>query len=642
MSRLTQQEVNKYGRQLILPEIGADGQLRLKNSSILIVGCGGLGCPSSQYLVGAGVGRIGLVDNDVVEESNLHRQVIHKENNVGKPKTDSAVEFLQALNSSVAFEKFQVKINRTNAIDIVSKFDIVLDATDNAATRYLLSDVCVLTKKPLVSGAALRFDGQMTVYNYDDKTPCYRCLFPNPPPAGAVTNCNEGGVIGAVPGMIGTLQALEAIKIAAGIRPSFAGKMLLFDGLQGVFRTVKIRDRKKDCISCGENPLITKELIDYDEFCKVQCASREPSKAGLKILSPEERIYVMEYKSVLDDSLNHILIDVRPEVESPEGLQKVKELVEDSNVKNVFVMCRRGEFDLDLIRAQEEWNQIKPLPILSLESEDTQVFKKHSIQTDTVTLIECDTYFSNIDVSDLLNKIKPTVQRNRAKSILLKLLFMDGPKLPKSLVTERDRVFAIALQPFDNNNPLHFRFLVTIYRKLTSQSAVKCPRYGNHWELIGFQGTDPATDLRGVGILGIYQLLFLVLSADTERLSKDIYSLSNDTKQNFPFCVMGTNITQIALQTLRGKHLNSECISRNNVFQTFNYFYCGLFLTVLREWKSKKKTIADAGFVLKELRKVAKKDVRTIIEDVFKYNKNVQKSKAESELIEFSNIGSLL
>jgi adenylyltransferase/sulfurtransferase len=242
-------------------------------------------------------------------------------------------------------------------VDIINKYDLVVDATDNAMARYLLSDVCVLTKKPLVSGSALRFEGQLTVYNYDEESPCYRCLFPNPPPPGTVTNCNDGGVLGVVPGIIGNLQALEVIKIAIGQKPSFAGKMLLFDGLRGDFKSVKIRGKKKGCISCGPEATIGRDLMDYEKFVGVQtCAG-----PGLQILAPEERVQGRDYKEqVLEKGIPHVLIDVRPklqaditkldnavnipleELQKPGGIQRVKELLEESGSTTIYVMCRRG------------------------------------------------------------------------------------------------------------------------------------------------------------------------------------------------------------------------------------------------------------------------------------------------------------
>lgn len=357
--KLSKDETARYSRQMLCPEIGKRGQLKLKSSSVLIVGAGGLGCPSSLYLTAAGIGRLGIIDSDVVETSNLHRQVLHSEGTRGAAKVDSAVERLQQLNSNVAFEKHPVRLTRANALDIIRNYDIVVDGTDNPMARYLLSDACVLLKKPLVSGSALRFEGQITVYNYDQDTPCYRCVFPEPPPAGTVTNCADGGVLGVVPGIIGNLQAVEAIKIAAGIAPAYAGVLLLYDGLSGKFRHVQLRKRKDDCISCGKTPSITTDLIDYEAFCGVTCAP------PVKILAPEERVTVQEYSSVLQSKQKHILIDVRPQLQQDiikldnavsiplarivkeDGVQMVQDLIdktftEPSEPKKVFVMCRRG------------------------------------------------------------------------------------------------------------------------------------------------------------------------------------------------------------------------------------------------------------------------------------------------------------
>lgn len=366
---LSRDEVSRYSRQMLLPEIGKSGQLALKSTSVLVVGCGGLGCPASLYLAAAGIGRIGLLDNDVVETSNLHRQILHNQLRIGRPKTESAVESLNALNSNVVLEPINIRLNRTNASDIISKYDIIIDGTDNPMTRYLLSDVCVLNKKPLVSGSALRFDGQLTVYNYDSNTPCYRCLFPTPPPSGTVTNCSDGGVLGVVPGIIGSLQALEAIKIAIGQRPTYAGQLLLFNGLNSEFRNVKIRGKGKDCISCGPNSTIGPELIDYDAFCGVQC----PQNTSLKILEPEERMTAEEYKTrYLDANNEHLLIDVRPrlqaditkldnainipleELQKDNGIELIEDLIDQQIKRNssakVVMMCRRGNASQKAVR----------------------------------------------------------------------------------------------------------------------------------------------------------------------------------------------------------------------------------------------------------------------------------------------------
>lgn len=379
---LSADEVARYSRQLILPEIGVEGQKKLKSSSVLIVGCGGLGCPSSLYLTAAGFGKIGLVDADVVETSNLHRQVLHREDTVGIPKTTSAEKELLALNSNVSFEKFSTRLTKSNALDIIRNFDIVIDATDNVIARYLISDACVLTGKPLVSGSALRFDGQLTVYNFDQNSPCYRCLFPTPPPPGTVTNCSDGGVIGVVPGIIGTLQAMEAIKIAVGMRPSYAGTMLLYDGLEGRFRNIKIRSKRSDCIACSDKRTLDHHLMDYEAFCGQQTCAPQ----GLKILLPFERVQVTEYKrEVLDAKVDHVLIDVRPKVEqdivklphsvtiplqeltkNTEGLKFVEDQLQKK--KPVYVMCRKGNASQKAVRfLKDNLTVVDPSDIKDLE-----------------------------------------------------------------------------------------------------------------------------------------------------------------------------------------------------------------------------------------------------------------------------------
>lgn len=363
---LTSDETTRYSRQLILPEIGVSGQMKMKNGSVLIVGCGGLGCPAAQYLAGAGVGRIGVLDDDVVERSNLHRQILHREDRIGEKKTESVVASLKRLNSNVSFTQIDQRLSRENAMEIVKDFDLVLDATDNVQTRYLLSDVCVLNKKTLISGASLRFEGQLTVYNYDETTPCFRCLFPNPPPKETVTNCSDGGVLGVVPGIIGSLMALEAIKIVTGIGPSFAGQMLLFDGMSGSFRTIRIRSRRKECVSCGEKRTIGKDLVDYEDFlstCPVSVTGET-----VRVLLPFERVSCAEYKQVLDSDTPHTLLDVRPRVEAEivklshavniplaelsteDGFRRFQQVLEKNEGKDVFVMCRRGNASQKAVR----------------------------------------------------------------------------------------------------------------------------------------------------------------------------------------------------------------------------------------------------------------------------------------------------
>ncbi|KAK3580380.1 hypothetical protein CHS0354_001496 [Potamilus streckersoni] len=307
---LTNEEIRRYSRQLLLPELGVKGQQALKSSTVLIVGAGGLCCPSAIYLAAAGIGQLGIIDYDEVEISNLHRQVLHRESKIGVSKSVSAVAACQELNSSVNYVPYHLPLDSSNALQIIQQYDLVLDATDNVATRYLLNDACILAGKPLVSGSALRFEGQLTVYNYMGG-PCYRCLYPKPPPPETVTNCSDGGVLGVVPGIIGCLQALEAIKILTGQGSSYSQKMLLFDALDGSFQTIKLRGRQPQCPVCGDNPSITK-LIDYEQFCGAKATDKDKV---LELLKPEERIPVKEYNTLLKEGTPHVLVDVRQPVE---------------------------------------------------------------------------------------------------------------------------------------------------------------------------------------------------------------------------------------------------------------------------------------------------------------------------------------
>ncbi|XP_040836991.1 adenylyltransferase and sulfurtransferase MOCS3 [Ochotona curzoniae] len=307
---LSRDEILRYSRQLVLPELGVRGQLRLAAASVLIVGCGGLGCPLAQYLAAAGVGRLGLVDYDVVEMSNLARQVLHGEALAGEAKAFSAAASLRRLNSAVECVPYAQALTPATALDLVRRYDVVADCSDNVPTRYLVNDACVLAGRPLVSASALRFEGQITVYHYDGG-PCYRCVFPQPPPAETVTNCADGGVLGVVTGVLGCLQALEVLKIAAGLGPSYSGSLLLFDALGGHFRCIRLRRRRPDCAACGERPTVT-ALQDYEAFCGASATDRCRS---LQLLSPEERISVTDYKRLLDSGAPHLLLDVRPQVE---------------------------------------------------------------------------------------------------------------------------------------------------------------------------------------------------------------------------------------------------------------------------------------------------------------------------------------
>ncbi|XP_015512629.1 adenylyltransferase and sulfurtransferase MOCS3 [Neodiprion lecontei] len=356
---LTNEEIGRYSRQILVPEIGVKGQLKLKKSSVLIVGAGGLGCPAALYLVGAGIGHIGIIDYDEVEINNLHRQLLHSEESIRVSKVVSATAALTRLNSSVNITPYKMQLDSSNALGIVKQYDVILDATDNVATRYLLNDACVLTGKPLVSGSALKFEGQLTVYNY--RGPCYRCVFPTPPPPETVTNCGDGGVLGAAVGTIGVLQALEAMKIILEMSGVLAGRLLLFDGTETLFRNVKLRPKNQNCLICGDNSTIDK-LIDYEEFCRAKANDKNP---GLKLLKESERLSVKEYHKFADSSAtSHVLIDVRSheefeicklpnsinvpftQISKPNGHALVEQVIRsmrngDTRI-DVIVICRRG------------------------------------------------------------------------------------------------------------------------------------------------------------------------------------------------------------------------------------------------------------------------------------------------------------
>ncbi|XP_029449959.1 adenylyltransferase and sulfurtransferase MOCS3 isoform X2 [Rhinatrema bivittatum] len=307
---LTNRAILRYSRQLVLPELGVKGQLNLSKSSVLIVGCGGLGCPLAQYLAAAGIGRLGLLDYDVVEVSNLHRQVLHGEDRQGMAKSLSAATTLKQLNSEVEYICYNMTLNPEVALELIRQYDIIADCSDNVPTRYLVSDACVLTGKPLVSASALRMEGQLTIFNYHG-SPCYRCLFPVPPPLETVTNCADSGVLGIVPGIMGCLQALEVLKIASGMGTSFSQFMLMFDALEGRFRNIRLRPKNNNCAVCGTNPTV-RVLQDYEAFCG---SSASDKCRTLHLLSKEERISAPEYKKILDEQVPHLLIDVRPQVE---------------------------------------------------------------------------------------------------------------------------------------------------------------------------------------------------------------------------------------------------------------------------------------------------------------------------------------
>ncbi|GAB6071655.1 thiazole biosynthesis adenylyltransferase ThiF [Venenivibrio stagnispumantis] len=267
--QFTEEQIKRYSRHIILPEVGGVGQQKLLNAKVLVIGAGGLGSPSLYYLAAAGVGTIGIVDFDVVDYSNLQRQILHNTSRVGVPKVESAKMTIEALNPDVKVITYNQKIDKSNVLDIIKDYDIVLDGSDNFPTRFLINDACFMLGKPLVSAAILRFEGQLTTFDYRNKenSPCYRCLFPEPPPPGLVPSCQEAGLLGVVGGIMGTLQANEALKLILDIGEPLVGKLLVFDALTTEFRTVKLRKDKK-CNLCGENPTI-KELIEYEQSCEV-------------------------------------------------------------------------------------------------------------------------------------------------------------------------------------------------------------------------------------------------------------------------------------------------------------------------------------------------------------------------------------
>ena len=280
MPGLTSEEAQRYSRHLMLPEMGVKGQERLKNSSVLCIGAGGLGSPMALYLAAAGVGRLGMVDFDVVEFSNLQRQIIHTTGDVGRSKLTSAREKLEAINPHVKVEAHEVHLSSENALELFRDYDVIADGTDNFPTRYLVNDACILTGKPNVYGSIFRFEGQASVFGVPGG-PCYRCLYPEPPPPGLVPSCAEGGVLGILPGMVGTLQATEVIKLLLGIGSPLVGRLLLFDALELSFREVRLRPDPA-CPICGEHPTIDK-LIDYEQFCGVGQLEEEEGVAEITV-----------------------------------------------------------------------------------------------------------------------------------------------------------------------------------------------------------------------------------------------------------------------------------------------------------------------------------------------------------------------
>jgi molybdopterin/thiamine biosynthesis adenylyltransferase/rhodanese-related sulfurtransferase/molybdopterin converting factor small subunit len=298
---LSKEEILRYSRHLIMPEVGMEGQLKLKNAKVALIGTGGLGAPLGMYLAAAGIGRIGLVDFDVVDFTNLQRQVIHGTKDVGRKKLDSAADTMLDINPFVEIGRHEVALSSENALQILRDYDIVVDGTDNFPTRYLVNDACVLLGKPNVYGSIFRFEGQATVFAYEGG-PCYRCLYPEPPPPGLVPSCAEGGVLGILPGTIGLIQATETVKLILGIGEPLVGRLLLYDALAMRFRELKLR-RNPECPVCGDHPTIH-ELIDYQQFCGIPNQPHEP-------VAVEGDIDPTEVKAKMDRGDQFVLIDVR-------------------------------------------------------------------------------------------------------------------------------------------------------------------------------------------------------------------------------------------------------------------------------------------------------------------------------------------
>jgi molybdopterin/thiamine biosynthesis adenylyltransferase/rhodanese-related sulfurtransferase len=344
LPELTNDDLGRYSRHLILPEVGMEGQQRLKAAKVLCVGTGGLGSPLALYLAAAGIGTLGLVDFDVVDSSNLQRQIIHSTKDIGRKKIDSAQEKLNALNPALNVVKHDTMLTSANALEIFAQYDIIADGTDNFQTRYLVNDACVLLNKPNAYGSIFRFEGQASVFA-TETGPCYRCLYPEPPPPGLVPSCAEGGVLGILPGLVGVIQATEVIKLILGKGEPLIGRLLLVDALSMRFRELKLR-KNPDCPVCGTNPTVT-QLIDYNQFCGI--APESAQSAQVKNGIPQ--ISVREYKELLDKGDDLFLLDVRepyefqiaqiggyliPQNDVPNRLREL------DPAKEIIVHCRSG------------------------------------------------------------------------------------------------------------------------------------------------------------------------------------------------------------------------------------------------------------------------------------------------------------
>jgi sulfur-carrier protein adenylyltransferase/sulfurtransferase len=344
LPELTTDDLSRYSRHLILPEVGMEGQRKLKAARVLCVGTGGLGSPLALYLAAAGIGTLGMVDFDVVDASNLQRQIIHSTKDIGRKKLDSAAEKLSALNPALNIVKHDTMLSSANAMDILKDYDIVADGTDNFPTRYLVNDACVLLNKPNAYGSIFRFEGQASVFATKEG-PCYRCLYPEPPPPGLVPSCAEGGVLGILPGLVGVIQATEVIKLILGKGNPLIGRLLLVDALGMRFRELKLR-KNPECPVCGENPTV-KELIDYEHFCGIVPESKEEKavKNGIPQLSVKnlkqridagENVFILDVREPYEYQSAHIGGKLIPQNDVP---QRLAEIPRD---REIVVQCRSG------------------------------------------------------------------------------------------------------------------------------------------------------------------------------------------------------------------------------------------------------------------------------------------------------------
>ena len=353
---LSNDEIRRYSRHLILPEVGMEGQRKIRAASVLCIGAGGLGSPIALYLAAAGIGKLGLIDFDIVDFSNLQRQILHGTEDVGRPKGESARDTLKSINPGVEVELYNAALTSDNAMDVIAKHDVVVDGTDNFPTRYLTNDACVLLKKPNVYGSIFRFEGQASVFAPELGGPCYRCLYPEPPPPGMVPSCAEGGVLGILPGIIGCIQATEILKILLGRGALLIGRLLLYNALDMKFRELKLR-RDPECPVCGKTPSVTK-LIDYQQFCGV---SQEPETAETH---PDEVTVQEMQKALQDASLGIQVIDVREpdelEIARVDGVpqfplsQLPQRFVELDPNQSYYLHCKKGGRSLKALQFLRE------------------------------------------------------------------------------------------------------------------------------------------------------------------------------------------------------------------------------------------------------------------------------------------------